>query len=207
MEIKNILVDRDDSQTGYAQLSEVVAEITKVINKGTYVLVGLRDFSGQEITALIRGRTKPNQNDIGKVAVFKISGKSGNDGVRYSGFYNPNDPIPQQYAGKKPVGGGAGGGVAKGNYDGSKNRGVTLSYAKDLAVAGVITLKQLQVTASLFAQYVDTGQWPLRQGPVVEPEREVPEADDLYGDEYSDSGYENNATETKVDYPDEDNPF
>ena len=211
MEIRSIAVDQDDPQTGYAQLSTVVAEITKVIAKDNYVLVGLRDFAGQEITALIRGRSKPNQGNIGKIAVFKVSGKTGNDGVRYSGFYNPNDDIPAQYQGKRPAGGGNGGGSKGGNSGGDvgKNRGVTLSYAKDLAIAGVISMKQLPATATIFAEYVATGTWPSRQGSVVEPELEIPETDDPYAvGNYEDGGYEEdtNAPVTET-YGQDENPF
>lgn len=194
-EIKHIQVDVKDPETGYLELTAVVAEVTKVTPKQGYALVGLRDFTGQEIQALIRGRQVPTQNDIGKVAVFALSGQTKGNHTNYSGFYNTKDEVPVQYKGKRPPApasgatGSTGGGKQAGNIGRKSggNRGFALSYAKDMVCAGAITVKQLQITAVLFNTYLDTGVWPLVKQPQQTthqpdpPEQEIPETTGSFG--------------------------
>lgn len=205
--ISDIRVDVKDPETGYGELATVVGEVTKIVKKADgYNLVAITDFTGKEIVALIRGRSKPGDDVVGKVGVFKLSAERKDGEIKYSGFYNARDDIPQQYAGKRPphaksssAGGGAG-------YDApGKNRGFALAYAKDLVVAGVITMKQIGVTTMTFAGYLDTGNWPVKREPEPEPEPEIPEYE-----EYEDNGYDDRtAPETEYAPPikDEDNPF
>jgi hypothetical protein len=168
MEVKHIQVDKTDPESGYLELTAVVAEITKVIRKQGYSLVALRDFVGQEITALTRGRAQPSQNDVGKVSVFMLSGQTKGDKVQYSGFYNPNDDIPPQYQGKRPpqpersrtASEATGGRKSSGN-----NRSFALSYVKDMVCSGVITLEQIPASVYKFNAYLDTGVWPLVEQP------------------------------------------
>ncbi len=193
-EVRHIQVDKTDPESGYLELAPVVAEITKVMPKQGYSLIGLRDFAGKEIVALIRGRERPGMNDMGKVAVFALSGKTDGDKVKYSGFYNPKEEIPPEYAGKRPpqpegktAGGGGGRSTGGGEGDIQKTRSVVLSYAKDMACAGAITIQQIPATAIKFASYVTTGSFgeqkqapPKKQAqrPVerpVEEDREIPE--------------------------------
>ena len=189
-EVRHIQVDKTDPESGYLELAPVVAEITKVMPKQGYSLIGLRDFAGKEIVALIRGRERPGMNDMGKVAVFALSGKTDGNQVKYSGFYNPKEEIPPEYAGKRPPqpageaageAAGSGGGRSAGG-----NRSFALSYAKDLTCAGAITIQQLPGTAIKFNAYLDTGSFgeqkqappkkqAQRQRPTQEEDREIPE--------------------------------
>jgi len=188
-EVRQIRVDQKDAETGYLELCPVVAELVKVISNQAsqgYGLYNIRDFTGQEICVLLRGRGRPTQNDVGKIAVFAISGQTDGNKVKYSGFYNPKDEIPPQYQGKRPpqpAGETAGGGGSRGVGKSGGNRGFALSYAKDLACAGAISVKQLQYTATIFTAYLDTGEWPKtytaapqEQAPVERPvEETIPE--------------------------------
>lgn len=191
-EVRNIQVDVTDPTTNYLELTSVVAEITKVIPKQGYSLVAMRDYTGQEITALIRGRAQPGQGDVGKITTFALSGKTEGNQVKYSGFYNPKDEIPPQYQGKRPP---VPAGETATNTSASKgssgnNRSFALSYTKDLACAGAITMKQLQGVATLFNTYLDTGKWPTKApqhqpAPVPQEEDEIPE---VGGDQTTFSG-------------------
>jgi len=192
-EFKHIQVDVPDEESGYLALTPVVAELVKVVQanpqKG-YGLYNLRDYTGQELVVLIRGKVRPGQNDVGRVAVYSLSGetkqtKDGNK-VNYSGFYNPKEEIPAQYVGKMPpkpageaTGGGKGGGGSKGS-----NRSFALSYAKDLACAGAIKITELPGVTIKFNRYLDTGSFeiikaPAERKPAQRPappvEREIPE--------------------------------
>lgn len=203
MEIKHIQVDKADQETGYLELTSVVAEVIKIVKADTgYSLIGLRDFTGAEIVALIRGKGRPTRNEVGTISVFMLSGQTKGNKVQYSGFYNPKDEIPAQYQGKRPPkpaeessdSGRGSGGRAGGSRD--SNRGFALSYAKDLACAGAITMKQLQGVAVQFTTYLDTGSWGVqkeapvpagagrtappveREAPITQPtlvENEIPE--------------------------------
>ena len=166
MEIKNIPVDQMDAEGKYPQAVPVVAEIVKIIRSTpTYTLVGLLDFAGQEICALINGRTIPQYADVGRIAVFKLAAKTGQKGVQYSGFYNPNDEIPAKYRDKKPPKPQE---ETKG-YDkkakteqkgSSGNRSFALAYAKDCFVAGKVDYEGLKMLADQFDGWLSTGKWP-----------------------------------------------
>jgi len=227
-EVRNIQVDKQDQETGYLELTAVVAEIVKIVKADQgYSLIGLRDFAGQEIVALIRGRVRPSRNDVGAVSVFMLSGQTKGNKVNYSGFYNPKDEIPPQYQGKRPPapaesggsgGSGRGGGGSAGSGDAEKTRSVVLSYAKDLACAGAIDIKQVPATALIFAAYVSTGKWPVKQvqhqpAPQPEEDREIPEMgqeqpgnfDDQYPQEQAEAG--GGGTEFKGEGSLADTPF
>ena len=185
--IRTIPVGVIDPATNYEQQVPVVAEVVKIVSNSNpgYSLVGLRDFDGTDFVALIRGRGKPTAANIGQVSVFMLAGKAGPKGTQYSGFYNPKDAIPQQYIGKRPpapaggqsTGSNTGGSTSSccGSKSGSQ-RGFALSYAKDLVVAGAITVKQLPGVTRKFNTYLDTGTWPLVEDPrqTVQPIQQAP---------------------------------
>jgi len=182
MNFNQVQVDAVDPNSGYGQQSPVVAEVVKIVKSAQgYTLVAVRDFAGVENVVLVNGRTRPNPGDVGKIAVFKVSGKTGNQGkVQYQGFYNPNDEIPAQYQGKRPPKQEGTQQKAGGKSSTGSNRAFALSYAKDLACAGVITMKQLKTTAIHFNEYMDTGRFPANQAPPTQApvEQEIPEAPD-----------------------------
>jgi hypothetical protein len=196
-EVRHIQVDKTDPESGYLYLAPVVAEIVKIVKEGQgYNLVALRDFTGKEIVALIRGRERPGRNDVGNMAVFALSGQTKGDKVNYSGFYNPKEEIPPEYRGKRPPQpeGKTTGSERKGSGGSSgNNRSYALSYAKDLACAGAITIQQLPGTAIKFNTYLDTGSFgvqqappkakpqPQRQRPTQEEDREIPETSGTFG--------------------------
>jgi hypothetical protein len=200
--------------TNYGQNFPVVAEIVKIakVEQG-YTLVVLRDFSGVENTALIRGKVRPAYANIGQVSVFALAGKTSTRGVDYSGFYNPQEPVPPELAGKRPPAPpassgqqvtGNGGTRASGGSD-AKNRSMALAYAKDLVVAGKIVFLDLAKYARSFARYLDTGEFKLapvqqaapvqagyapqpQQAPVQQAaqiEAEIPEMGGVQADPYA----------------------
>jgi hypothetical protein len=167
----DIQVDVKDAQGQYELRSPVIAEIVKIIKVegNSYTIVALRDFTGVEKTALIRGKAKPTYAEIGQVKVLSLSAKTDpSRGVMYSGFYNPQDPIPPEFAGRRPpaptnAAQGAQGGGGKSSYDNGKNRGFALSYAKDLVVAGKVDITKITSCVDTFTAYLDTGNWPSAQ--------------------------------------------
>jgi hypothetical protein len=177
MNINTIPVDVIDPATTYGQQVPVVAEVVKIVKEASsYSLVKIRDFTGKEIQTLIGGRTRPTLQHIGQVIVLQLSAVTKGQYTNYSGFYNPSDIVPQQYTGKRPpvpTGGqqatGSGGTKTGGSFDNGKNRGFAMSYAKDLVVAGVVTMKQLQITTLTIAEYLDTGKFPGKPQAVAQP--------------------------------------
>lgn len=180
----DIQIDVIDPQTNYGVNATVIAEIVKIVKvEQGYTIVALRDFTGVENTALIRGRSKPAYANINQVSVFVLSGKTGARGAKYSGFYNPQDQVPPEFAGKKPPAPAQGQGAPAGqggggkSYDNGKNRGFALSYAKDLVVAGKVDIKLINACTDTFVAFLDTGKWPGVEQPVISPvvELEIPE--------------------------------
>ncbi len=225
MELKDVQVDVIDQQSGYGVQCSVVAEIVKIVrSEQSYTIAGIRDFTGTETNVLIRGRTRPQVSMIGKVGVFKLAGATKGKYVNYSGFFNPTEEVPAQYQGKRPPrpsGGtqGGGGKSSGGNVDPAKNRGVSLSYAKDLAVAGKIDIKDIPMYAKAFTEYVATGVFPQKQvvPPTIPVEQEIPEMgeqtfheegpQDFGVDPYAINGGAGANTDTTNGYVPEDTPF
>lgn len=191
MEIRDIPIDVIDPTTNYGQLAPVVAVVTKIVKEAQgYTLIGIRDFVGLDVQALIRGQSKPTVRDIGKTICLTLSATTKGKYTNYSGFYNPSDQVPQQYVGKVPPaptqtstsGGSNGGQPAGGKTGGSgydapgKNRGFALSYAKDLVVAGKAEIGQIGSLATVLATYLDTGKFPESQPAQPTTVREVEQA-------------------------------
>jgi len=183
----DIPVDVEDNDTGYLETESIPAQITKIVKvEKSYTLVGLRDFRSKDIVALIRGKKRPNRDDVGSVSMFALSGQTKNGEIKFAGFFNSRDDLPKEVQGRKPKadssGGQSGGGGRSGNV-----RGFALSYAKDLAVAGVINLGQIRLAAKEFEQYLETGEFPKRPEPVPDEYEDVPEVGETeYEDDFED---------------------
>jgi hypothetical protein len=225
----DIPVDQIDPKTNYGQLVPVVAEVTKIVSQSQgYNIVGLRDFSGMEDKALVRGQVKPTLASIGQVIVLSLSATTKGQYTNYSGFYNPNDAVPQQFQGQRPPQAqpkqpaqarAGGGGRASGGGDTGKNRSMTLAYAKDLAVAGRIEVDKIPTYTKAFLAFVETGTFPTKSRPVQsfqpEPEREIPEIGGYQPEQSQDFGNEGTYAQQPVtdvfeqpeEYSEEDTPF
>jgi hypothetical protein len=181
MNINTIPVNVIDPGTNFARLVPVVAEVTKIVREEAgYSLVGIRDFAGKEVQVLIRGNARPTLQTIGQVVVFSLSATTKGQYTNYSGFYNPSEAIPQQFQGQHPpvLQKSSGGQQASGKSTSSphtqgdsKNRSMTLAYAKDLAVANKIQVNEIPMYTKSFLAFVETGKFPTDQQ--AQPEQPV----------------------------------